>query len=169
MKMKNIDDGWKLLFLYLLMIAMYLLMSGCSTLKKTSAKNVNSGDTISVTKYDSSAYYKLIEEIAKSNSRVTEYQPGRDTIIFVEGKPQIIQSPPQVVRIIETATESKKTDDERSINVNWADSMRAVISELSEKETREKRVLQWWVYVIAALVVYIAIKGFLPRYKIVRA
>lgn len=123
----------------LMAVAIVLLLAslgGCRAVETTKTASTVDSTATQKNTYDSSSY-KLYEQLFQHYKEIArEYKPGRDTVIYVNGEPQVVQLPPQIIRetIRENGQQMSKTSE--GSTVSRTDSL--LVELLRNNSTKEK-------------------------------
>jgi hypothetical protein len=165
-----------ILLLAVITSCLVLGLSSCSIMRKVD-KTETKKDSVAVSSIDSNWLKKIIEQNNNTKSTGQEiriYQP-RDTNIYKNTYPTYNTYPQTdnsgLLAVLtnwqhESTQQQKTTLD--SGHLAAKDSTKATLQE-SEKQTETKAGTPWYIYAFAAALAFLLLKGFIPKFKIVKA
>jgi hypothetical protein len=129
-------------------------LTGCKVVDLTRDKSTIDSTASRVSKTDSSTYnlVELLLRYGKTTER--EYQPGRDSIIIVNGQPQFIQLPGQLTReIIREAGEKKSTEISQTQLSKYDSLTYELLRQNNVKTKATDSTIPWYAFAFAGSVV----------------
>lgn len=156
----------------LMAIAIVLLIASlgaCRTVDATKTSSAVDSTARQTKQYDSTSY-KLYEQLFAHYKEIArEYKPGRDSVIYINGEPQVVQLPGQLVREIIREGGQQQTKGEEKTQVSKTDSLLVeVIRTFSTKEKETSSIPVWGWLLFGFVGLLFILGGFLILLLILR-
>lgn len=137
------------LLMAIAIVLLFASLGGCRTVDATKTTSMVDSTAGKKSTYDSSSY-KLYEQLFQHYKEIArEYKPGRDTVIYVNGEPQVVQLPGQLVREIIRENGQQMSKSSEGSTVSRTDSLLVELlrnTSTKEKETTSIPVWGWLLF-----------------------